>query len=169
MRTADGRQSCGSGDFQPHGIDNHTSVFMEQELHSCSPKKEILPPVGRKRSDLFHKKIHNVNFFVNRTYAVGSKPGMCLNKRPDSPPAGRKTPCFFTKMLHCVQHFCEKDKNVPCCRRRIGLPSGEMSRLHAHRVTPGEKEKSVPCCRRRIGLSSDETSRLDTHRVTPVT
>jgi len=29
-----------------------------------------LPPAGRKKLDLFHKKIHNVNFFVkkNKTY-----------------------------------------------------------------------------------------------------
>jgi len=28
------------------------------------------PPAGRKKPDLFHKKIHNVNFFVkkNKTY-----------------------------------------------------------------------------------------------------
>jgi len=32
--------------------------------------REILPPAGRKKLDLFHKKIHNVNFFVkkNKTY-----------------------------------------------------------------------------------------------------
>ncbi len=35
----------------------------------------------------------------NTTYAVGSKPGMCLNKRPDSPPAGRKNPDLFHKIL----------------------------------------------------------------------
>ncbi len=30
--------------------------------------------------------------------------------------------------------FCEKEK-VPCCRRRIRLPSGETSGLHVNRVT----------------------------------
>ena len=28
-----------------------------------------------------------------------------------------------------------KKKKVPCCRRRIGLPSGETSGLHVNRVT----------------------------------
>jgi hypothetical protein len=46
----------------------------------------------------------------NRSYAVSSKSGICLNKRPDSPPAGRKIPFFFTKFLHYVQKFCEKGK-----------------------------------------------------------
>jgi hypothetical protein len=31
--------------------------------------------------------------------------------------------------------FCEKDQKVPCCRRRICRPSGEMPGLYAHRVT----------------------------------
>ena len=44
----------------------------------------------------------------DRTYTVGSKPGMCLDKRPDSPPAGRKGPCFFVKHLHNMQMFYEK-------------------------------------------------------------
>jgi hypothetical protein len=34
------------------------------------------------------------------------------------------------------EFFCAKEKSVLCCRRRIWLPSGEMSRLNAHRVTP---------------------------------
>jgi hypothetical protein len=43
---------------------------------------------------------------------------------------------FFTKMLHRVQHFCEKREKVPCCRRRIRIPSGETSSLLTHRVNP---------------------------------
>jgi len=27
---------------------------------------------------------------------------------------------FFTKSLHTVQQFCEKEENLPPCRRRIG-------------------------------------------------
>jgi hypothetical protein len=32
-------------------------------------------------------------------------------------------------------HVLEKDKKVPCCRRRIGLPSGQTPGLPTHRVT----------------------------------
>jgi hypothetical protein len=53
-----------------------------------------------------------------------------------SPPAGRKMPFFFIKNSHLVRIFYEKEKNVPCCRRRIGLPPGQTPGLHAHRVTP---------------------------------
>jgi hypothetical protein len=49
---------------------------------------------------------------------------------------GGRLPIFFTKMLHEVQHFYEKDKNVPCCRRRIWLLSRETSGLHVNGVTP---------------------------------
>ncbi len=72
----------------------------------------------------------------DRTYAVGSNPGMCLNKRPDSPPAGRNRTSLFTHMLHIVQHVCEQDQNVPCCRRRGRPPSGQTSGLNVHRVSP---------------------------------
>jgi hypothetical protein len=53
---------------------------------------------------------HRVSRVTHRTYAVGSKPGVCRDNRPDSPPAGWKIPFFFIKMLHAVQHFYEKDK-----------------------------------------------------------
>ncbi len=42
----------------------------------------------------------------------------------------------FPKFLHNMQKFREKDTSVPCCRRRIGLPSGETPGLHVHRVRP---------------------------------
>ena len=58
-----------------------------------------------------------------------------LPRKLISPPAGRKIPCFCTKHLHKVQHFGAKDQKVPCCRRRIGLPSGETPGLNTHRVT----------------------------------
>ena len=105
-------------------------------------KKNVLfRPAGGDMLFWDNDRVTRVN---DRTYAVGSNPGICLNKRPDSPPAGRKIPCFFTNMLHCVQHVCEKDKNVPCCRRRIWLPSGEIFRLNAHRVTP--VNEGTGCC-----------------------
>jgi len=43
---------------------------------------------------------------------------------------------FFTEMLHIVQHFCEKDKRIPCCRRRRLSLWEYMSDLYAHCVTP---------------------------------
>jgi hypothetical protein len=49
-----------------------------------------------------------------------------IRRRSGQAPAGVKIPCFFTKSLHKVQTFCEKDKRVPRCRRRIGLSSDEM-------------------------------------------
>jgi hypothetical protein len=56
-----------------------------------------------------------------RTYAVGSQPGICLDNRPDSPPAGRKKPFFFAKNSHCVQIFCEKDN------KRTTLPQANRA------------------------------------------
>jgi hypothetical protein len=44
-----------------------------------------------------------------------------LTRQEVSPPAGWKIPFFFIKNLHKVQIFYEKEKRVPCCRRRIGL------------------------------------------------
>jgi hypothetical protein len=53
---------------------------------------------------------HRVTRVINRTYTVGSKPGICRDNRPDSPPAGRKIPCFFRNILHTTQNVSEKDK-----------------------------------------------------------
>jgi len=51
--------------------------------------------------------------------------------------AGRAEEVIFpTKTLHRVQRFCEKDKKVPCCRRRIGFSSGQTPGLNTHRVSP---------------------------------
>ncbi len=59
-----------------------------------------------------------------------------LPRQDVSPPAGRKIPFFFTQMLHRVQYLCEKEKNVPCCRRRFcrsGLAPGWSGHLdHEH-------------------------------------
>jgi hypothetical protein len=63
-------------------------------------------------------------FLSDRRYAVGSKPGVCLNTWPDSPPAGRKIPIFFTKILHKVQNFCEKDKKRTMLPQAILLFTG---------------------------------------------
>jgi hypothetical protein len=41
-----------------------------------------------------------------------------------SPPAGRKLPDLLHKKIHVVNFFVQKKKEVPCCRRRIWLPSG---------------------------------------------
>ncbi|MFP4440946.1 MAG: hypothetical protein ACLFVO_27235, partial [Chloroflexaceae bacterium] len=38
-----------------------------------------------------------VLLLYNRTYAVGSKPGVCLDNRHDSPPAGWNETFFFRK------------------------------------------------------------------------
>ncbi len=59
-----------------------------------------------------------------------------LTRKEISPPAERKIPFFFTKILHFVQNFCEKDQNVPCCRRRFCRSPGETPGLMNHRVTP---------------------------------
>jgi len=68
---------------------------------------------SRHMPDLNAHRVRRVNY---RTYAVGSNPGMCRDKRPDSPPAGRKNPCLFAKKLHTVQLFCEQ------ANKRIMLP-----------------------------------------------
>ncbi len=55
--------------------------------------------------------------------------------KPDAPPAEWKRSDLVRKKIHNVNFFANK-KKVPCCRRRIGLPSGHMSSLCTHRVTP---------------------------------
>jgi hypothetical protein len=72
----------------------------------------------------------------NTTYAVGSKPGLCLDNRPDAPPAGWKQPSFVHKNFHNMKIFMDKDKNVPCCRRRVWRASGQTFGLIADRVGP---------------------------------
>jgi hypothetical protein len=54
--------------------------------------------------------VHCVTRVNNTRYAVGSKPGVCLDKWPDSPPAGWNETFFFRKMWHVVPHFPEKEK-----------------------------------------------------------
>jgi len=44
---------------------------------------------------------------------------------------GGRSHAFPQNMCIC---FVEKNKYVPCCRRRIRLPSGETSGLDLHRV-----------------------------------
>ena len=52
-----------------------------------------------------------------------------------SPPVGRNRASFFTNIWLTEPNVREKDKKVPCCRRRR-LPLWEhMSDLYAHRVT----------------------------------
>jgi hypothetical protein len=77
------------------------------------------------------------------SYAVVDLAGICLDNRPDSPPAGWKIPFFFTKMLHNVQHFCEKEKSVPCCRRRFCRSPGKTPSLMNDRVTPVFDKRSA--------------------------
>jgi hypothetical protein len=42
----------------------------------------------------------------------------------------------FSQKNSLSDFFVKKEKQVPCCRRRIGLPPGQTSGLHAHRVNP---------------------------------
>jgi hypothetical protein len=42
---------------------------------------------------------------------------------------------LFHKKIPNVNFFVKKIKKVPCCRRRIGLPSHETSGLHVNRVS----------------------------------
>jgi hypothetical protein len=65
---------------------------------------------------------------IDRSYAVVDLAG-------DSASGRAEEIIFFTKNLHLVQIFGEKDQKVPCCRRRIGLPPGQMSSLWTHRVS----------------------------------
>jgi hypothetical protein len=51
-------------------------------------------------------------------------------------------------MWLCEPHFYEKDKKVPCCRRRIGLAVGETLSLIVHRVTRVFEEKNYLTCNR---------------------
>jgi hypothetical protein len=69
-------------------------------------------PPAKGRSGLAPRRNqrHRVTPISTRSYAVGFKPGICLDAWPNAPPAGRKILFFFTKMLHIVQHFREKDK-----------------------------------------------------------
>jgi hypothetical protein len=47
---------------------------------------------------------------------------------------GQETRSFSQKNSRC-EFFCEKEKSVPCCRRRVGLATGQTPGLHIHRVT----------------------------------
>jgi len=57
---------------------------------------------------------------------------LCLTM--DSASGRVKDSLLFHKKSRC-ECFVKKIKSVPCCRRRIGLPSGETSDLNAHRVS----------------------------------
>jgi hypothetical protein len=62
----------------------------------------------------------------DRTYAVVDLAGIYRDKRPDSPLAGWKISFLFP----------EKDKKVPCCRRRFCRSPGETPGLMNDCVTP---------------------------------
>jgi hypothetical protein len=71
----------------------------------CCRRRNRLPSGQTSSLDL--NRVSPVN---NGSYAVSSKPGVCLEKWPDSPPAGWKIPFLFTTILHFVQNCCEQDK-----------------------------------------------------------
>ena len=97
-------------------------------------------------------------------------------------------------MLHEVQHFCEKDWDLPPCRRRKCLlrnPPRNLCNLHELRGVRSNEpfaldngvfrlrqhgmflsysgECPIPPCRRRVWPPSGQTSGLNTDRITPVT
>jgi len=43
------------------------------------------PPAGRKKTDLFHKKIHNVNFFVKKKKKYHAAAGESGHYRAQTP------------------------------------------------------------------------------------
>jgi hypothetical protein len=65
------------------------------------------------------------------TYAVGSKPGVCLDNRPDLPPAGRNGTFFFRKMWHVVPHFPEKDQTYHAAAGEIHCYREQTAHLNA--------------------------------------
>ncbi len=48
------------------------------------------------------------------------KPGVSPGERQNRLRQHGTVFIFFTNMLHVVQHVCEKEWNLPPCRRRIG-------------------------------------------------
>jgi hypothetical protein len=111
----------------------------EPACGSGTRREQTAPRNTRAEQDLRSARspnCHRISRIINTSYAVGSKPGICRDKRPDSPPAGRNGTFFFQKIWLGEPNFLEKDTKVPCCRRRVWPPSGEMSGLYAHRVTP---------------------------------
>jgi len=53
---------------------------------------------------------------------------------------GGRNHLFSQNICTLCKCFVKKDQNVPCCRRRIGLPPGQMSSLSTPRVSR-EREK----------------------------
>jgi hypothetical protein len=74
--------------------------------------------------------------WYDKSYTVGSKPGICRDNRPDSPPAGWNGTFFFIKILHAMQNFYEKDKKSTMLPQAVYVSSGETPGLMNHRVTP---------------------------------
>jgi hypothetical protein len=102
----------------------------DQEVPCC---RRRIQPWWKYISDFY---THRVTRVIHRSYAVGSKPGVCLDNRPDSPPAGWNGTFFL---------FPEKEKNVPCGRRRNTLlsrangPFERAPRNSCYSIEPGRK------------------------------
>ena len=61
---------------------------------------ETPPHTGSNASQCCRHVLRRTNFaIIDTSYAVGSKPGICLDNRPDSPPAGRKLPDLVHETL----------------------------------------------------------------------
>ncbi len=112
------------------------NIFVKKTDHVPRCRWRIGLPPGQMSSLCPHR----VTRVSNRSRAVGSKPGVCLDNRPDSPAAGHKKPDLFHKNIHTVNVFVKKTDHVPRCRWRIGLPPGQMSSLCPHRVTRVSKQ-----------------------------
>jgi len=107
-------------------------MFGEQSMVSSTLPEVIAPSRG-------------VTMYVvlfDTSYAVGSKPGVCLDERPDSPAAAWYVFIFFPEKLLCEQLFWEKDGSISIFleKKLLGTP------LFLQKGCP------VPPCRRRNDL-----------------
>ncbi len=86
---------------------------------------------------LLGKKVARSATFFPREAETLIHPLVC------SPPLGAATPTgrWSTEGMSISFRFPKKIENVPCCRRRSRLPSGQTSGLNVHRVSPVFEEK----------------------------
>jgi hypothetical protein len=75
------------------------------------------------------------SILIHRSYAVGSKPRRLPGQLARFASGRVEWDSLFRNMWLGEPHVPEKDKTVPCCRKRIRLPLGKMSGLRINRVT----------------------------------
>jgi hypothetical protein len=122
--------------------------FCTNHLHSVQKKKQSHAAGGESavRSGTCLICMPTVYLLSdNISYAVGFKPGICLDLWPDSPPAGWKRTSLFIHMLHCVQHVYEQAKTSPMLppANYIGIGNKRPVWTHIAYVVSGNTRAAV--------------------------